>query len=79
MNLCGPKERKTSENKYLGVFKEIVARPLDTDLDGFTEIFEGVTRGVREPFMVSWSHQLLYVRSHYFVILSSLVGGCCVS
>lgn len=53
----------------LGIFKML------TDLDGFTEISEGM----REPLMASWLNQLLYGQNHYFVILSSSMGSYCVS
>lgn len=39
---CVDPSREKPENKYFGILKEIVGRPLDTDLDGFTEIFEGL-------------------------------------
>lgn len=51
-----------------------MGRPLgDTDLDGFTELFEGL-RGVREPFLACWSTGD-FTGNHYFAIVSSLVGA----
>lgn len=64
MRIQERRQRKAAEKKCLGISEILWGGLLTfTDLDGFTEILEGV----REALVASWLNELLHGQNHCFV------------